>query len=105
MGLYDAQGGRKMNAYRWNKAPPYTIYAIRNTKTGERYVGSTCDWVNRRKSHRYALRRGKSNKRLQASWDEHGEGCFSFEIIEVVSKSSHALAREKYWMNKFRTME
>jgi putative transcriptional regulator len=59
------------------------IYRIRNAVDGYEYIGSTFDMKLRWRQHRGDLRRGKhGNTKLQAAWDLHGEGVFSFDALE-----------------------
>lgn len=75
------------------------IYAITNTKTGSRYVGSAINISSRWKSHRSALRNHKkSPPKLQAAWDKYGEAMFTFSILEECPKSN-LLAREQYYID------
>jgi len=59
------------------------LYAITNTATGERYIGSAIDLARRWRRHRHDLRVGiHRNKNLQAAWNMHGENRFQFMLIE-----------------------
>ena len=62
------------------------IYAIINTITNERYIGSSRDIANRLAAHRSDLRRGKHySSLLQTSWNAYGEEHFVFLVLEEVS--------------------
>jgi group I intron endonuclease len=81
------------------------VYVITNTKDGKRYVGISRDIETRLASHRYALRRGRhTSSRLQAAWNEAGEGAFSFEILELCdyTEFSH---KEPEHIKRFRSNE
>lgn len=60
------------------------IYAITNTRNGNRYIGSTIHPEKRWGTHRRLLRSGKHHSFvLQAAWDKHTEEVFSFSILAV----------------------
>ena len=62
------------------------IYQIINLKTGGCYVGSAVNIRQRWNSHRRRLRFGTHHTgRLQAAWDEYGEGAFEFAKLLVCS--------------------
>jgi hypothetical protein len=59
------------------------IYAVRCSGSGQAWVGRspTIDTVRTRLW--FMLRTGgNSHPELQAAWDAHGEGSFSFEVLE-----------------------
>lgn len=61
------------------------IYQIRNLRNGKKYIGSTGRFKKRAYEHVSSLKKNKhGNKHLQASWNNHGEDVFLFEVIEVV---------------------
>src|SRR5882757_5131118 len=63
------------------------VYRLRNTITGEQYVGSAQTLRKRRGSHLFMLRNGwHNNKILQASWNAHGEQSFVFEPLLICRK-------------------
>jgi len=58
------------------------IYAIRNKKTGQVYIGSSVNIENRIGIHRSMLRGGyHDNIHLQRSWNKHNEDMFVFETL------------------------
>jgi len=75
------------------------IYIIENTVTGNVYIGQTTSLKNRFKSHIYLLRNNKHrNARLQASFNKHGEHCFTFKVIEITDILNE---REVYWIDLY----
>lgn len=61
------------------------IYAITNTKSGDRYYGSARLLGRRWLEHRRLLRHGKhANAPLQHAWNKYGEGVFLFEVLAVL---------------------
>lgn len=59
------------------------VYAIHNTITDWRYIGSSLDVERRWQEHRVLLRQGRHhNHALQAAWRRHGEDSFVFVLIE-----------------------
>lgn len=58
------------------------IYTITNQQTGMFYVGRTCNWRQRKSSHKCSLRGGYHvNPHLQHAFNKYGEDSFSFELI------------------------
>lgn len=58
------------------------IYEIRNTATGDSYVGLSTNIVRRWIQHWKNLEAGRhSNRLLQAAWKLHGHKPFAFEIL------------------------
>ena len=65
------------------------IYAIRNTVTGERYVGQAVDILSRWRNHRADLERGEAHSpNLQSAWKQYGPEAFVFEILEECPRES-----------------
>ena len=62
------------------------IYAIVNRETGDRYVGSTGDLLEREQGHLSRLRHNRHpNPHLQAAWNKYGETAFEFVVLEEVA--------------------
>lgn len=62
------------------------------------YVGSSQNIVQRWRSHRSLLNRGKhANRHLQATWNKYGPSAFQFLELEVCAVERLA-EREKFWM-------
>jgi group I intron endonuclease len=58
------------------------IYHIKNTVSNGIYFGRSVDVPDRLSHHRHQLKRGVHvNKRLQHSWNKHGEQAFEFKMI------------------------
>lgn len=58
------------------------IYAITNKITGCQYIGSSGNIRKRWKNHRKDLGKQRHHSRyLQNSWNKHGRGLFSFEVV------------------------
>jgi hypothetical protein len=71
------------------------IYEIRNTRTGECYIGSATNIARRWADHRKHLNRGTHvNHRLQDGWDADGEESFSFSVIEEIPPPAWLLVAE-----------
>jgi|SRR3990172_1793252 len=77
------------------------IYGIKNSVTGEYYIGSAVDIDARWRTHQQELKyKCHHSDKLQAAWDKYGHKKFSLEIIEVIDDSHNiTLAeREQYWI-------
>lgn len=73
------------------------IYAIVNTISGKRYVGSTVNLKKRKCQHWYRLRKNKhGNAHLQNAWNLYGEANFRFEIVEYVHWEFLLDAEQRY---------
>lgn len=77
------------------------VYAIINTTTGKRYIGSTKGISRRWRRHKEALRLGKHHSlKLQRSWDKHGESVWHWEIMERCAEKD-LLVREQHYLDVF----
>lgn len=62
------------------------IYEIRNSLTGECYIGASWDVTDRWRDHRSALRHNKHhNSALQTAWNTYGADAFVFAVIYELS--------------------
>jgi group I intron endonuclease len=62
------------------------VYEIRNTITGDIYVGASNRIPIRLKAHRRALELNRHHsKRLQADWNKYGPDAFTFQIMRPLS--------------------
>jgi group I intron endonuclease len=76
------------------------IYRIRNTVTGEEYIGSSTNLERRRGSHFCLLRAGThKNTRLQKSFRKHGEQSFLFAVLETCAPDQLE-DRERHWVKQ-----
>src|SRR5205085_7831949 len=78
------------------------IYCIRNSITGERYIGSSVNIEARWLIHKTQLnRKCHHSPKLQAAWSKYGQRSFVFEIIEgiVDSENKTLTQREQYWLD------
>ena len=59
------------------------IYIITNIVNGKSYIGSSLDYLQRIRQHKYSLRKGTHyNNHLQSSFNKHAEKNFTFELLE-----------------------
>ena len=78
-----------------DRDPPNGVFALRNSVTGEVWVGHSRN-IDKQKNGLWARLAGGlcANKDVQASWTKHGEAAFSYEILEQLSEADpHALQR------------
>lgn len=77
------------------------VYMITNKVNGKVYVGSaTQSFRGRWGQHKSYLRRNKhANRKLQNSWNKHGEKCFVFSVIEYTTPED-AVAREQFHIDR-----
>lgn len=77
------------------------IYKIVNVMNAKFYVGSTVNFLTRRRKHLRELRKGVHHcPALQASWKKHGEDAFVFRVVEVVEDAAHLHAIEQKWLDE-----
>ena len=73
------------------------IYAIVCSKNEKSYIGSTCNFAQRKETHLSNLRNNKHiNQTLQNDFNLFGEESFHFELIE---ETKNVREREKYWIS------
>lgn len=78
------------------------IYCIRNSITGERYIGSSVNIEARWLIHKTQLnQKCHHSHKLQVAWSKYGQSSFIFEIIEeIIDRENKTLAqREQYWLD------
>ncbi len=77
------------------------VYMIRNTVTGQRYIGSTRQrFAVREKAHWSALaNQNHRNAHLQAAWDKYGAEAFEFIPVELVADVEQVALREQWWLD------
>ncbi len=78
------------------------VYAIRNTRSGESYIGSSVNVDRRWALHVSALKRHRhSNKRLQTAWNQDGSAVFALEILERLPPDPRSLDQaERLWFER-----
>jgi hypothetical protein len=82
------------------------VFAVRCAATGEVWVSSTRNLDTQQNAVWFTLRHGSHpNAKVQAAWTEHGEGAFTYEIVEALDEGDHTPAgfsdllkvRERHW--------
>lgn len=82
-------------------APNYGVYAVTCTATGEQYIGSASFMTQRFSRHRCDLRRGMHwNPRMQEAWAKHGEGAFTFTVLERLDSADRLKNAEQRWIDR-----
>lgn len=78
------------------------IYKIRNVVNQKFYVGSSQNKKVRFKNHLRLLRKGTHHCcHLQSAWNQCGEDCFKFEVVEVVPDDQNLQEAEDRWLTEF----
>jgi group I intron endonuclease len=81
------------------------IYKIVNRVNGKVYVGQTITLAKRFEHHKTMLRAQKhANKKLQNSWNKHGESNFEFSPILSVLDVSDLTSFEQFFADTFRSV-
>ena len=78
-----------------DRGPQTGVFAVRNTATGEMWVGTSRN-IDKQQNGLWArLRMGMNfEEDVQASWAKHGEAAFTYEILEAVTEADvHVLQR------------
>lgn len=75
------------------------IYCLVNTDNQKKYVGSSKNIYQRLQKHRAYLRKNiHENKKLQNSWNKHGEDKFQYFILEFCP-NEQLLEREQFYID------
>jgi hypothetical protein len=75
-------------------------YAILNTRTNERSIGSSHDMSSRFAQHKALLRRGQHHAhRLQAVWNTYGEDAFVFVVLETLPDTAQLAVVEQAYLD------
>lgn len=79
------------------------VYAIRNKRTKDVYIGSTTGSISARlRQHMGLLIKGIHHSRyLQSHFDEYGKGNFRFGVLEIV-RPDKCRKREADWITVLR---
>ena len=76
------------------------IYAIENTITGTRYIGSSSNLASRYIQHRALLRKGSHHAQaLQEAWNIYGEDAFVLIILDEVDDVANLESREQFYID------
>jgi group I intron endonuclease len=76
------------------------IYQIKNTKTGDSYIGSAVNFKKRTTQHFSLLRNNKSKHiRLQRAWNKYGANSFVIVCLEEIDNISNLTNREQYYID------
>lgn len=77
------------------------IYRITCSANGKFYIGSTVNQTQRWARHRRQLRDGTHpNKHMLAAWTKHGEGAFTFEVLECIDDPASLFAAEQRYLDE-----
>jgi hypothetical protein len=83
------------------------IFAVRCAPTGEAWVGASRNLGQQQNGLWFGLRTGgHPNRALQTAWAAHGEGAFTFEVVEALpdeDRSGYELNnllkdRQRHWL-------
>lgn len=81
--------------------PKLGIYKITNKINGKIYIGSSNNFIRRKRQHISELKNIKhENPYLQKAWDKYGEKVFQWEVVEVIENPKDLIDREQFWMEK-----
>jgi group I intron endonuclease len=77
------------------------VYKIENKTTGGFYIGSSANVLQRWRWHIHRLQCGDHhNPYLQRSWSKHGEGAFSWVVLEEIEPIREKLIdREQFYID------
>jgi hypothetical protein len=78
-----------------NRKQPTGVFAVRNSASGEVWVGHSRNIDVQKNGLWGRLSSGMCfNRDVQDSWKEHGEAVFSYEILEMIEETDpHAIQR------------
>ena len=82
------------------------VYSIGNILTGDIYIGSTKNFIHRKRQHLSKLKKNKHHsKQLQENYNNLGENVLFFQVIEQVDNINDEIAiknREQFWLDFFK---
>lgn len=79
------------------------IYAIRNLKNNNLYIGSSINIQARLEKHRSLLRGNvHENIYLQNAYNKYGENSFIFELLELETIQDNLIVREQFWIDNLK---
>jgi hypothetical protein len=86
--MVDQERRRELLEEYANRPAQTGIFAVRNTKTGEVWVGASRN-IDVQKNGLWARLKNKMllEKDVQTSWNKHGEAKFSYSILERITES------------------
>jgi group I intron endonuclease len=77
----------------------HAVYQIKNTITGDMYIGSTVDLYDRWIHHMSTLRGNKHHAPyLQHAWNKYGQDAFEMNILEYPTREE-LVAREQHYID------
>lgn len=72
-----------------------SIYAITHSDSGKQYIGSSVNYRDRWRKHKYELRHNKHHcQYLQNAWNKYGEAAFIFSVIETLNTNEPLIRRK-----------
>lgn len=82
------------------------IYYIKNKTNGKIYIGSSKNIEKRIKQHKNDLINNKHKSQwLQFDYNKYGSEYFEYEVLEEVMDNKDLLKREKYYIEKYETID
>lgn len=75
------------------------IYCIKNTLTGDCYIGRSKNLTDRWKSHISALNNGKHHcRQMLIDWQVYGAAAFEFKILVLCANRYQRVTLEANWI-------
>lgn len=79
------------------------IYEIRNIKTGDCYIGSAKNLIQRKNRHFKDLRNGNHHSIiLQRAYNKYGKEFFRINLLEQVRDVTKLIEREQFYLNEIK---
>ena len=82
-----------------DRGPAY-VYAIKNRRTGQCYVGSTRERKARWKKHMDLLESGLHTSKLQEAWDASAPDDWDWLVLESGIPVLHQFESEQFWIDR-----
>ena len=80
------------------------IYKIVNLKNKKIYIGSSKNIERRWSEHKSDLKNNHHHSiRLQRDWNEYGENCFEFIILELIKDEKELISKEQLYLDKYKS--
>ncbi len=92
---------------------PKGVFALRNTKNGRVFLGSSLNLKNKDVTLKMSLKNGNHfNSALQEDWNKYGEEAFVYEVLETLELKEDSTYNynedleilEMLWVDKFQPL-
>lgn len=99
----DKQRRRDITQAYKDRKVPVGIFSLRCDATGETWLGASRNLDGAANGALFGLRMGSGrNRDLQAAWTAHGEGAFTYGVVETLEADMTPIGRETWLKERLR---